>query len=67
MNLVRSEPLVVKMASSLHRISEKSLRSLREILGPVVVQIIESANVDMELDPVKIYHNWKKEMEVANR
>ncbi len=39
----------------------------RHVLAGLPVQVLESFDVDTEVDPVKIYHNWKKEMDVAHR
>ena len=60
--IVTGNPTVIKMVVSFNR-GARGQNALRQILAPVVKEIIEDKTLNIKTDPVDIYKNWVNQME----
>ena len=62
-DIVSGEPLVIKMIVSFVR-KGPCRAALREILGPLVTQVLKDPQLNLNTNPVEIYQNWLNEIEM---
>ena len=62
-DIVSGEPLVVKMIVSFVR-KGPGRAALREVLGPLVTQVLEDPQLNLNTNPVEIYQTWLNEIEM---
>lgn len=55
-------PTVIKMVVSFNR-GARGQNALRQILAPVVKEIIDDKSLNIKTDPVDIYKSWVNQME----
>ncbi|NWX42344.1 IQGA1 protein, partial [Steatornis caripensis] len=60
--IVTGNPTVIKMVVSFNR-GARGQNALRQILAPVVKEIIEDKALNIKTDPVDIYKSWVNQME----
>ncbi|XP_076002971.1 ras GTPase-activating-like protein IQGAP1 isoform X2 [Genypterus blacodes] len=60
--IVTGNPTVIKMVVSFHR-GTRGQNALRQILAPVVKEIIDDKTLNIKTDPVDIYKSWVNQME----
>ncbi|NXU12654.1 IQGA1 protein, partial [Pardalotus punctatus] len=60
--IVTGNPTVIKMVVSFNR-GARGQNALRQILAPVVKEIIEDKSLNIKTDPVDIYKSWVNQME----
>ncbi|XP_046897505.1 ras GTPase-activating-like protein IQGAP1 [Hypomesus transpacificus] len=60
--IVTGNPTVIKMVVSFNR-GARGQNALRQILAPVVKEIMEDKTLNIKTDPVDIYKNWVNQME----
>uniref|UniRef100_A0A8D3CP95 IQ motif containing GTPase activating protein 1 n=1 Tax=Scophthalmus maximus TaxID=52904 RepID=A0A8D3CP95_SCOMX len=60
--IVTGNPTVIKMVVSFHR-GTRGQNALRQILAPVVKEIMEDKTLNIKTDPVDIYKSWVNQME----
>ncbi|KAM3625760.1 uncharacterized protein V6R79_017223 [Siganus canaliculatus] len=60
--IVTGNPTVIKMVVSFHR-GARGQNALRQILAPVVKEIIDDKALNIKTDPVDIYKGWVNQME----
>uniref|UniRef100_A0A672LL19 Ras GTPase-activating-like protein IQGAP1 n=1 Tax=Sinocyclocheilus grahami TaxID=75366 RepID=A0A672LL19_SINGR len=62
--IVTGNPTVIKMVLSFYR-GARGQNALRQLLGPVVKEIIEDQNLGINTNPVDIYKAWVNQLETA--
>uniref|UniRef100_A0A3Q2YRT8 IQ motif containing GTPase activating protein 1 n=1 Tax=Hippocampus comes TaxID=109280 RepID=A0A3Q2YRT8_HIPCM len=60
--IVTGNPTVIKMVVSFHR-GTRGQNALRQILAPVVKEIMDDKTLNIKTDPVDIYKSWVNQME----
>uniref|UniRef100_A0A3Q3J6C6 IQ motif containing GTPase activating protein 1 n=1 Tax=Monopterus albus TaxID=43700 RepID=A0A3Q3J6C6_MONAL len=60
--IVTGNPTVIKMVVSFHR-GTRGQNALRQILAPVVKEIMDDKTLNIKTDPVDIYKGWVNQME----
>ncbi|XP_013918390.1 PREDICTED: ras GTPase-activating-like protein IQGAP1 [Thamnophis sirtalis] len=60
--IVTGNPTVIKMVVSFNR-GARGQNALRQILAPVVKEIMEDKSLNIKMDPVDIYKSWVNQME----
>uniref|UniRef100_A0A674MXH6 IQ motif containing GTPase activating protein 1 n=1 Tax=Takifugu rubripes TaxID=31033 RepID=A0A674MXH6_TAKRU len=60
--IVTGNPTVIKMVVSFHR-GARGQNALRQILAPVVKEIMDDKALNIKTDPVDIYKSWVNQME----
>lgn len=60
--IVTGNPTVIKMVVSFHR-GARGQNALRQILAPVVKEILDDKTLNIKTDPVDIYKSWVNQME----
>ncbi|XP_043536430.1 ras GTPase-activating-like protein IQGAP1 [Chiloscyllium plagiosum] len=60
--IITGNPTVIKMVVSFNR-GARGQNALRQILAPVVKEIIEERSMNIKTDPVDIYKAWVNQME----
>ncbi|NWV59762.1 IQGA1 protein, partial [Malurus elegans] len=60
--IVTGNPTVIKMVVSFNR-GARGQNALRQILAPVVKEIIDDKTLNIKTDPVDIYKSWVNQME----
>uniref|UniRef100_A0A669B4D6 IQ motif containing GTPase activating protein 1 n=1 Tax=Oreochromis niloticus TaxID=8128 RepID=A0A669B4D6_ORENI len=60
--IVTGNPTVIKMVVSFHR-GARGQNALRQILAPVVKEIMDDKTLNIKTDPVDIYKGWVNQME----
>ncbi|XP_072106291.1 ras GTPase-activating-like protein IQGAP1, partial [Mobula birostris] len=60
--IITGNPTVIKMVVSFNR-GARGQNALRQILAPVVKEIIEEKTMNIKTDPVDIYKAWVNQME----
>ncbi|NXM71364.1 IQGA1 protein, partial [Serilophus lunatus] len=60
--IVTGNPTVIKMVVSFNR-GARGQNALRQILAPVVKEIIDDKSLNIKTDPVDIYKSWVNQME----
>lgn len=60
--VVTGNPTVIKMLVSFYR-HARGQNALREILGPVVREILQDRTLSIRVDPVEIYKSWINQTE----
>ncbi|TRY65856.1 hypothetical protein DNTS_018018 [Danionella cerebrum] len=60
--IVTGNPTVIKMVVSFNR-GARGQNALRQILGPVVKEIMDDKALNIKTDPVDIYKSWVNQME----
>ncbi|XP_073715345.1 ras GTPase-activating-like protein IQGAP1 [Misgurnus anguillicaudatus] len=60
--IVTGNPTVIKMVVSFNR-GARGQNALRQILAPVVKEIMEDKTLNIKTDPVDIYKSWVNQME----
>uniref|UniRef100_A0A672HRH8 IQ motif containing GTPase activating protein 1 n=1 Tax=Salarias fasciatus TaxID=181472 RepID=A0A672HRH8_SALFA len=60
--VVTGNPTVIKMVVSFHR-GARGQNALRQILAPVVKEIMDDKTLNIKTDPVDIYKSWVNQME----
>ncbi|NXW51095.1 IQGA1 protein, partial [Nyctiprogne leucopyga] len=60
--IVTGNPTVIKMVVSFNR-GARGQNALRQILAPVVKEIIDDRSLNIKTDPVDIYKSWVNQME----
>lgn len=63
-DIVTGNPTVIKMVVSFNR-GARGQNSLRQLLAPVVKDIIEDKNFNINTNPVDIYKAWVNQVESA--
>uniref|UniRef100_A0A8C2HGJ7 IQ motif containing GTPase activating protein 2 n=1 Tax=Cyprinus carpio TaxID=7962 RepID=A0A8C2HGJ7_CYPCA len=61
---VTGNPTVIKLVLSFYR-GARGQNALRQLLGPVVKEIIEDKNLGINTNPVDIYKAWVNQLETA--
>lgn len=62
--IVTGNPTVIKMVLSFYR-GARGQNALRQLLGPVVKEIIEDKDLGINTNPVDIYKAWVNQLETA--
>lgn len=62
--IVTGNPTVIKLVLSFYR-GARGQNALRQLLGPVVKEIIEDKNMGINTNPVDIYKAWVNQLETA--
>ena len=62
MDIVTGNPTVIKMVISYTR-GERGQNVLRELLGPLVKEVIERKDLVLLTSPVDVYRAWVNQME----
>ncbi len=62
--IVTGNPTVIKLVLSFYR-GARGQNALRQLLGPVVKEIIEDNNLGINTNPVDIYKAWVNQLETA--
>ncbi|XP_056601465.1 ras GTPase-activating-like protein IQGAP2 [Triplophysa dalaica] len=62
--IVTGNPTVIKMVLSFYR-GARGQNALRQLLGPVVKEIIEDKNLGINTNPIDIYKAWVNQLETA--
>lgn len=60
--IVTGNPTVIKMVVSFNR-GARGQNALRQILSPVVKEIMDDKTLNIKTDPVDIYKSWVNQME----
>lgn len=60
--IVTGNPTVIKMVVSFNR-GARGQNALRQILSPVVKEIMDDKTLNIKTDPVDIYKAWVNQME----
>lgn len=60
--IVTGNPTVIKMVVSFNR-GARGQNALRQILSPVVKEILDDKSLNIKTDPVDIYKSWVNQME----
>uniref|UniRef100_G3PZK3 IQ motif containing GTPase activating protein 1 n=1 Tax=Gasterosteus aculeatus aculeatus TaxID=481459 RepID=G3PZK3_GASAC len=60
--IVTGNPTIIKMVVSFHR-GARGQNALRQILAPVVKEIMDDKALNIKTDPVDIYKSWVNQME----
>lgn len=60
--IVTGNPTVIKMVVSFNR-GARGQNALRQILSPVVKEIMDDKSLNIKTDPVDIYKSWVNQME----
>ncbi|XP_053350566.1 ras GTPase-activating-like protein IQGAP3 isoform X1 [Clarias gariepinus] len=60
--VVMGNPTVIKMLVSFYR-HARGQNALREILGPVVREVLQDRTLSIRIDPVEIYKSWINQTE----
>ncbi|XP_077600730.1 ras GTPase-activating-like protein IQGAP2 isoform X1 [Stigmatopora nigra] len=63
-DIVTGNPTVVKMVVSFNR-GARGHNTLRQLLSPVVKDIIEDKNLGINTNPVDVYKSWVNQLETA--
>lgn len=63
-DIVTGNPTVVKMVVSFNR-GARGHNTLRQLLAPVVKDIIEDKNLGINTNPVDVYKAWVNQLETA--
>lgn len=63
-DIVTGNPTVIKMVVSFNR-GARGQNTLRQLLAPVVKDIIEDKNLNISTNPVDIYKAWVNQVESA--
>lgn len=61
-DIVTGNPTVIKMVVSFNR-GARGQNALRQLLAPVVKEIIEDKGLGINTSPVDIYKNWVNQLE----
>lgn len=61
-DFVTGNPLVVKMIVGFNR-NQRGQNSLREMLNPLICEVIEDKNLRINTNPVEVYKVWVNKME----
>lgn len=61
-DIVTGNPTVIKMVVSFNR-GARGQNALRQLLAPVVKEIIEDKGLGINTNPVDIYKNWVNQLE----
>uniref|UniRef100_A0A8C2Z9B1 IQ motif containing GTPase activating protein 1 n=1 Tax=Cyclopterus lumpus TaxID=8103 RepID=A0A8C2Z9B1_CYCLU len=61
-DIVTGNPTIIKMVVSFHR-GARGQNALRQILAPVVKEIMDDKALNIKTDPVDIYKSWVNQME----
>jgi len=61
-DIVTGNPTIIKMVVSFHR-GARGQNALRQILAPVVKEIMDDKTLNIKTDPVDIYKSWVNQME----
>ncbi|XP_078391700.1 ras GTPase-activating-like protein IQGAP1, partial [Cetorhinus maximus] len=61
-DIITGNPTVTKLVVSFYR-NVRGQNALREILGPVVKEILQDKSLSIKTDPVDIYKSWINQME----
>ena len=66
-DIVSGNPMVIKMIVGFYK-SGAGQHALREILGPLVKQVLDNKDLHINTNPVEIYKQWinGKELETGN-
>ena len=66
-DIVSGNPMVIKMIVGFYK-SGSGQVALREILGPLVKQVLDNKDLHINTNPVEIYKQWinGKELETGN-
>lgn len=62
--IVTGNPTVIKMVVSFNR-GARGQNTLRQLLAPVVKDIIDDKNLNINTNPVDIYKAWVNQVETA--
>uniref|UniRef100_A0A4W3GFE5 IQ motif containing GTPase activating protein 2 n=1 Tax=Callorhinchus milii TaxID=7868 RepID=A0A4W3GFE5_CALMI len=62
-DIVTGNPTVIKMVVTFNR-SARGQNALRQLLAPVVKEIIEDKNLSINTNPIEVYKNWVNQMEM---
>uniref|UniRef100_UPI00398E9324 ras GTPase-activating-like protein IQGAP3 n=1 Tax=Pristiophorus japonicus TaxID=55135 RepID=UPI00398E9324 len=60
--IVTGNPMVTKLVVSFYR-NVRGQNALREILGPVIREVLQDKSLSIKTDPVDIYKSWVNQME----
>lgn len=60
--VVTGNPTVIKMLVSFYR-HARGQNALREILGPVVREVLQDRTLSIRIDPVELYKSWINQTE----
>ncbi|XP_072405007.1 ras GTPase-activating-like protein IQGAP3 isoform X2 [Chiloscyllium punctatum] len=60
--IITGNPTVTKLVVSFYR-NVRGQNALREILGPVIKEILQDKSLSIKTDPVDIYKSWVNQME----
>lgn len=63
-DIVTGNPTVIKMVVSFNR-GARGHNTLRQLLAPVVKDIIENKNLGINTNPVDVYKAWVNQLETA--
>lgn len=63
-DIVTGNPTVIKMVVSFNR-GARGQNTLRQLLAPVVKDIIEDKNLNINTNPVDIYKAWVNQVETT--
>lgn len=63
-DIVTGNPTVIKMVVSFNR-GARGQNALRQLLAPVVKEIIEDKLLGINTNPVDIYKSWVNQLETA--
>ena len=61
-DVVAGNPLVIKLVISYNR-SGRGGYGLKELLGPLVKQVLEDTKLKVNTNPVEVYKSWVNQME----
>uniref|UniRef100_A0A0K2T0J2 Ras GTPaseactivatinglike protein IQGAP1like [Bombyx mori] n=1 Tax=Lepeophtheirus salmonis TaxID=72036 RepID=A0A0K2T0J2_LEPSM len=57
-DIITGQPMVIKMIVSFYRNGGKGSNSLREMLGTIILRVLEDKNLSINTNPVEIYKQW---------
>ncbi|XP_078316270.1 ras GTPase-activating-like protein IQGAP1 isoform X2 [Crassostrea virginica] len=63
-DFVTGNPLVVKMIVGFNR-NQRGQNSLREMLNPLIIEVIEDKNLRINTNPVEVYKAWVNQTETS--
>ncbi|XP_057689340.1 ras GTPase-activating-like protein IQGAP3 isoform X2 [Corythoichthys intestinalis] len=61
-DVIRGNPLVIKMLVNFYR-HDRGRNVLREILGPVLGDVLAASELSVRTDPLEVYKNWINQTE----
>lgn len=64
-DIVTGNPTVIKMVVSFNR-GARGHNTLRQLLAPVVTEIIEDKSLSINTNPVDVYKAWVNQLETAS-